>query len=219
MTFSLAGCCARSGMLGGVITTSSIAVGSRCLYATAGVGVVLTHHRTDPRLGPRGLTLLAEGCDPAAVVAALVASTPDACWRQIAVLGPTGTAAHHSGARITSIGGAAIGADCVAVGNILRDPVVPQAMVDAFTAAPHRSLPERLLAALHAGNAAGGEIRALRSAALLVVHQQAFPYVDLRVDSSEAPIAALQALWEEYAPEADAFVERALHPDGEEAMR
>ena len=212
MTYSLAGRCDRTGMLGAVIATSSIAVGSRCVYARAGVGVVLTQHRTDPRLGLRGLMLLGGGCDPAATVAAMVASTPDAAWRQLAVLDRRGVAAHFNGEHIVSTRGAAMGPGCVAIGNILRDAAVPRAMVDAFTADPALGLPERLLAALEAGDAAGGELKPVRSAALLIVHEQSFPYVDLRVDAADAPIAALRALWDEYAPEADAFVTRAIAP-------
>ena len=212
MTYSLAGRCARTGMLGGVITTSSVAVGSRCLYARAAQGVVLTQHRTDPRLGPRGLMLLEGECDPASVIASLVASTPDASWRQLAVMDRTGASAHFDGKEITSKHSCVAGPDCVAAGNILREANVPQAMVDAFVAGAELGLPERLLAALEAGDRAGGEVRAVRSAALLVVHEQSFPYVDLRVDAADRPIAALRALWEEYAPEADAFVDRAIRP-------
>ncbi|WP_160122474.1 DUF1028 domain-containing protein [Rhodovarius lipocyclicus] len=210
MTYSLAGRCARTGMLGGVITTSSPAVGSRCLFARAGVGVVLTQNLTDPRLGPRGLALLAEGCAPAETIAALVASTPHHAIRQLAVLARDGASAHFSGAGITSILGAAQGADSVAVGNILKNDQVPAAMVAAFDADPAAPLPERLLAALDAGTAAGGEIRELVSASLLVVDRESFPYADLRVDSAPDPTAALRRLWGEYAPLADMYVERAL---------
>jgi uncharacterized Ntn-hydrolase superfamily protein len=213
MTFSLAGRCARTGMLGGVITTSSPAVGSRCLFARHGVGVVLTQNRTDPRLGPRGIALLAEGCSPAATLAALVASTPDHGWRQLAALDHAGASAHFSGAHIKSKHDGVSGVDCVAAGNILRDARVPGAMVAAFEAASVLPLPERLLAALEAGHAAGGEERVLRSAALLVVHDQSFAYADLRIDAADDPIAALRALWEEYAPTADEYVTRALNPD------
>ena len=200
-------------MLGGVIATSSPAVGSRCLHARAGAGVVLTQNRTDPRLGPRGLALLGEGCDPATTVAALVASTPDAGWRQLAVLDQSGVGAHFSGDRIRSIKGGVTGPGCVAAGNILRDSGVPAAMAASFEANADSDLPERLLRALEAGDAAGGELRPLRSAALLVVRSEAFAYVDLRVDAAGDPIAALRMLWREYAPEAEEYVMRALDPD------
>ena len=71
MTFSIAGRCARTGMLGAVVTTSSMAVGGRCAYAKAGVGAVLTQHRTDPRLGPRMIDHLATGGQPEAMMRAL----------------------------------------------------------------------------------------------------------------------------------------------------
>ena len=213
MTFSLAGRCARTGMLGGVITTSSPAVGSRCLYARAGIGVVLTQNRTDPRLGPRGIALLADGCSPAEAIAALVASTPHHGWRQLAALDATGASANFSGQHIHSNHDGVTGPNCVAVGNILRTPAVPGAMVAAFTQAADLPFPERLLTALEAGHAAGGEERALRSAALLIVHTESFPYADLRVDASDDPLTALRALWEEYAPTAEEYVTRALDPD------
>ncbi|WP_158743986.1 DUF1028 domain-containing protein [Acidisphaera sp. L21] len=212
MTFSLAGRCARTGMLGAVITTSSPAVGARCVYARHGLGVVLTQNRTDPRLGPRGLALLADGCTPAETIAALVASTPDAGWRQLAVLHAMGSSAHFSGHNIKSKHDGVSGTDCVAAGNILRDPCVPSAMVAAFTEAASQNLPERLLTALEAGDAAGGELLQLRSSALLIVHSHSFAYADLRVDSSADPIAALRALWNEYAPDADDYVVRAISP-------
>ena len=156
--------------------------------------------------------LLEGGCDPRSVIAALVASTPDAGWRQLAVLGRDGEVGFFSGEHITSIHGAASGPDCVAIGNILADRAVPAAMVDAFAAGSAVGLPERLMAALEAGDAAGGEMRAVRSAALVVVHEQPFAYVDLRVDASDTPIAALRRLWAEYAPEAEAYVTRAIDP-------
>ena len=213
MTFSLAGRCARTGMMGGVIATSSPAVGARCLHARAGLGVVLTQNRTDPRLGPRGLDLLVGGCSPAHTIAALVASTPHAGWRQLAVLDAGGAAAHFSGDLIHSHHAGVVGVDCVGVGNILRNAKVPAAMVATFEDGASLPLPERLLATLEAGDAAGGEILALRSAALLIVHREPFAYVDLRVDVSDAPLAALRAAWDAYAPEADEYVARALGPD------
>src|SRR6201993_1922167 len=93
MTFSLIGRCARTGPIGAAVTTSSISVGARCTYAAAGVGAVLTQHRTDPRLGPRGIELLRSGCSPQQTLDALVASTPHAHWRQLAVLDAAGRGA------------------------------------------------------------------------------------------------------------------------------
>lgn len=213
MTFSLAARCAATGMVGGVVTTSSPAVGSRCLFTRAGVGVVLTQFWTDPRLGPRGLALLAEGCPAGAVAEALAASTTERAWRQLAVVDAGGGTGFFHGARVKPAMGAAVGTGCVAIGNILANDGVPAAMVAAFESSSDRAFPERLLLALEAGEAAGGEGRALMSCALQVSHEASFPYVDLRVDASDAPLPALRALWELYAPQAALYAGRALRPD------
>ena len=103
MTFSLAGRCARTGMFGVAVTTSAIAVGSRCGFARAGVGAVLTQHRTDPRLGPVGIALLEAGKDAAATVRDLAQGTPDRDWRQLAAIDAAGGTAFFHGAHIRSI--------------------------------------------------------------------------------------------------------------------
>jgi len=213
MTFSLLGRCARTGQFGAAVTTSSIAVGTRVPFLAAGIGGVLTQHRTDPRLGPRGLDLLRTGCTAAEAVAALVASTPHHRWRQIAAMDAAGRTAHFDGANVKPERGVAHGPDVVAIGNILSNPDVPAAMAEAFQAAPDAPLAERLLRALEAGEAAGGEHGDVTSASLLVVHRECFPYVDLRVDKDASPLPALRRLWEEYAPLAEGFVRRALDPD------
>jgi uncharacterized Ntn-hydrolase superfamily protein len=105
------------------------------------------------------------------------------------------------------------GPGCLAVGNMLVGQHVAPAMTRAFADSAGGPLAARLIAALEAGEAAGGETGALRSAALLVVGEEEFPLVDLRVDSAPAPLDALRALWEEYEPWAGDFVRRALDPD------
>lgn len=214
MTFSLLGHCARTGRFGAAVTTSSIAVGMRVPFLAAGVGGVLTQHRTDPRLGPRGLGLLRSGCSAAETVAALVASTPDHRWRQVAVMDRQGRTAHFDGERVKPCRSACHGADVVALGNILANEEVAPAMAAAFLAAAGEELAERLLRALEAGEAAGGEHGEVTSASLLVVDRESFPYADLRVDRAAGPIAALRALWEDYAPLAEGFVQRAIAPEG-----
>jgi len=213
VTFSLIGRCARTGQIGAASTTSALAVGARVQAVAAGVGAVLTQHRTDPRLGPRGIALLRSGCSAAATVAALVASTPDIGWRQLAAIDAAGRTAHHHGAQVKPALAAAHGPQVVAIGNILANEGVPAAMAAAFAADPSLPLAERLLRGLEAGQAAGGETRDLISASLLVMADQAFPYVDLRIDQAPAPLPALRALWDAYAPMAEAYVTRALTPD------
>jgi uncharacterized Ntn-hydrolase superfamily protein len=218
MTFSIAGRCVRTGMLGAVVTTSSMAVGSRCAFAAAGVGAVLSQHRTDPRLGPRVLERLRAGAAPDAVLRDLEAEGDGIGWRQVAAIDAQGRAACLHGDRIASIHAGRVGRDCVAAGNILRNTDTVDAMVASFEANPDEPLPERLLRALETGDAAGGELKQLKSAALLVVHRESFPYVDLRVDLDPRPLVQLRFLWELYQPLADEYVTRALAPDGQRPL-
>lgn len=212
MTFSLVGMCGRTGMFGAAVTTSSIGVGSRCPYARAGIGAVLTQHRTDPRLGPRGLDLLEAGRSAQETVDALVDGNPAIGWRQLAVVDRRGGTAFFHGDRIVSIHNAAQGASVCAIGNIVRNDGVPRAMVDAFEAAPGEHLAERLVRGLEAGEAAGGELKQVKSAAVLVVHEHSFPLVDLRVEFDRNPLAELRFLWEVYRPQIDLYVRRAVDP-------
>ena len=213
MTFSVVGMRRQTGMFGAAVTTSSIGVGSRCPFARAGVGAVLTQHRTDPRLGPRGLELLAAGHSASQVMAALVQENPTSGWRQLAIIDTQGETAYYHGDRISSIHAAAQGNAVCAIGNILRSEAVPQAMVEAFGQDPEAHLAERLLRALEAGLAAGGEIKQVKSAALLVVYEQLFPLVDLRVELAPQPLVELRFLWELYRPQLELYVRRAIDPD------
>jgi uncharacterized Ntn-hydrolase superfamily protein len=174
---------------------------------------VLTQHRTDPRLGPRGLDLLAQGLPAASVVERLVKDAPGIGWRQLAVVdGKGGTAAYH-GARITSVHADHAGEGCIAAGNILSNAGVTKAMIEAFSAGPQLHVAERLVRAMEAGYAAGGEPRQVKSAALLVVDRESFPLIDLRVDYDPQPLVQLRWLWEIYEPAAKLYVDRAVNPD------
>ena len=213
VTFSLAGRCARTGQLGAGTATSDIAVGSRVPHARAGVGAVLTQHRTDPRLGPRGLDLLQSGCEADGAVRALVASTPHSAWRQLAVVDSQGRTAAFSGSRVHPFLAEEFGDGCVVVGNMLAGKHVGSAMRRTFEDGADEPLAERLLRALESGEAAGGEQMPVRSAALVVVGDQLFPLVDLRVDLSDRPLADLRRTWAAYRPLVGEFVVRALDPD------
>jgi uncharacterized Ntn-hydrolase superfamily protein len=213
MTFSLVGRCPRTGQIGAAVTTSSIAVGARCTFCAAGIGAVLTQHRTDPRLGPRGLALLRSGCSAQETLDALVASTPHAQWRQLAVLDAAGNTAAYSGTRVRPQMSAAPAQDACAIGNILASALVPAAMLRGFQSDPSAPLAERLLHALEEGLAAGGEPIPVRSAHLQVVEHESFPLIDLRVDWHDTPIAELRTLWQLYAPQSNDYLLRALEPD------
>ena len=144
---------------------------------------------------------------------ALVDGNPTARWRQLAAIDRNGDTAFYHGERIISIHNAAQGASSCAIGNIVRNDGVPRAMVDAFEAAPGEHLAERLMRGLEAGEAAGGELKQVKSAALLVVHEHSFPLVDLRVEFDRNPLAELRFLWEVYRPLTDVYVRRAADPD------
>lgn len=213
MTFSLVGMCRRTGMFGAAVTTSNMNVGTRCPFARAGVGAVLTQNRTDNRLGPKGLALLEDGKSAPEVIDALVADNPTIGWRQLAVVDRDGDTGFHHGDRITSIHAAAEGDGCCAIGNVIRNEDIPQKMVDAFEGSADTHLAERLLRALEAGLAAGSEFKQIKSAALLVVHAEPFPLVDLRVEFDRAPLAELRFLWEAYQPQMERFVIQVVDPD------
>ena len=213
MTFSIAGRCARTGMLGAVVTTSSMAVGGRCPYAQANVGAVLTQHRTDPRLGPKMLERLREGTAPAAILKDFEKSETGIGWRQLAIIDARGQAAFFNGSNIYSVFKGLVGRDCVAVGNIIRNTDVVDAMVQSFEANEAQPLAERLMRAIEAGDAAGGELKQIKSAGLMVAHRESFPFVDLRVDLDPRPLVQLRFLWELYQPTADDYVVRAVNPD------
>jgi uncharacterized Ntn-hydrolase superfamily protein len=148
-------------------------------------------------------------------ITAVVKRNKHAHWRQLMAIDRDGGTAGYTGGSVDPFAAIAEGQNCVAGGNILANQEVPHAMVAGFEEASDEDLPDRLLKALAAGLAAGGEILPLRSAAMYVVAEIPFPYVDLRVDDDKnaAPIAALCDLWIEYKPKADLFVKRALIPD------
>ena len=134
-------------------------------------------------------------------------------YRQLTVVDVNGNTAHHTGANILGTNAVVEGADCLAAGNLLATTKVPQAMVDGFAANPSEHLAERLLRAIEAGVAAGGEEGPTHSACLIVADELPFALVDLRVDWSEGdPIADLRSLWEAYEPQMPDYVNRAINP-------
>jgi uncharacterized Ntn-hydrolase superfamily protein len=215
MTFSIAGRCSRTGMFGIAISTSSIAVSARCPWVRAGVGAVSTQNVTDPRLGPKGLDLMEQGLSAPDALAQLIAHAPHKEYRQVIMVDGAGRTAHWTGEKALGTKGIAEGKDCVSGGNLLSHSGVPQALVAAFEQNSESALPDRLIAALEAGLAAGGEAGPVHSAGVIVVHEQFWPLVDLRVDWADAdPIAGLRKLWEDYRPQMDDYVTRALNPAG-----
>lgn len=211
MTFSIAARCADTGMFGIAISSSSPAVAARCSHTRAGAGVVASQNITDPSLGISGLEMLAAGATADVALAHLVAATPFAAYRQLAIVDARGNVAGHSGERTLGVHAMAKGTGCIAAGNLLASTDVPQGMIAAFDAAKG-DLPSRLIQALVAGLEAGGEAGPVRSAGLKVVRDVAWPVVDLRVDWHDQPIAALRDLWSVYEPQMEDYIRRALDP-------
>ncbi len=213
MTFSITGRCARSGMFGLAVTSSSPCVASRCAWARPGVGAVATQNITDPGLGSRALDLMSFGKTAPQALEKIQQETPHLAYRQLALIDGAGRTAHHSGTRTLGTHGVVEGRDCVAAGNLLAESGVPAAMVAAFEAAQSEHLAERLLRGLEAGLAAGGEQGPVKSAGVLVVHELDWPLVELRQDwCDDDVIPALRRAWEVYRPQMADYVTRALDP-------
>jgi len=213
MTFSIAARCPDTGRIGLAVASSSPAVAARCAHARAGVGAVLSQNVTDPRLGPQGLDLLARGASPAEVIQIFRRVAPHIAHRQLAVVDAEGRTATFSGARSLGIHATAEGRGAVAAGNLLAHDRVPDAILAGFAAATG-PLGGRIVAAMRAGLDAGGEAGPIHSIGLLLVDRAAWPIADLRVDWHDDPVGELERLWALWAPQMDAYIARALDPDG-----
>ncbi|WP_408895733.1 DUF1028 domain-containing protein [Nocardioides sp. R1-1] len=210
MTFSVLGT-DGTGAVGIAVTSSSPAVAARCIHLRPGVGGASSQNITDPRLGTELLDALASGLDARAALAAVTQDRQHIEHRQLTVLGLDGAGAAFSGAGSLGVHHHVVAPDVVAAGNLLAAPEVVDSVVAAFAAAGGE-LEERLIAALEAGLAAGGEAGPLHSAGLSVVRDVAWRVTDLRVDWSEEPIAELRSLLDVWLPQRDDYVTRGLDP-------
>lgn len=212
MTFSISARCPATGRFGIAISSSSPAVAARCAHLRARVGVVATQNVTDPSLGPLALDLMARGASASQARDILVGTRPHIEYRQLALVDAAGRTATHSGSRTLGVHAAHAGAGVVAAGNLLANARVPRAMIDAF-AGSAGDLGDRLLLAMAAALAAGGEAGPVHSAGLVLVDAVSWPVADLRVDWHETdPIGALGRLWDLYKPQMQAYLDRALDP-------
>lgn len=207
-TFSILGYDPVTGEVGGAVQSRVFSVGNGVLWAEAGVGAVATQAIIDVSYGPQGLLLLGSGLDPNEVAAALLRNDPNPRpedWpiegRQFAVIDASGSVAAHTGPQASEWAGHRIGRHVSAQGNILAGPEVVNAMVETFeTTEGHLSF--RLLAALEAGQAAGGDRRGMQSAAMLIVQEDGGVWLNndvvlrLQVDDHEQPITELRRLVE-----------------------
>ena len=212
MTFSVVARCETTGMFGVAVSSSSPSVGARCAYAQAGVGAVASQNVTDPTLGVRGLELMARGASAAEAIQIIRATGSHIEYRQVTAVDSQGRTAIHSGKNALGTWAEAKADNVACGGNLLADPGVPQAMVDAFLGSSGH-LGDRLLTVMQAALDAGGEEGPVRSAGMKLVRDVPWPVADLRVDWSEdCPIAGLREVWAVYKPQLEDYVTRALDP-------
>jgi uncharacterized Ntn-hydrolase superfamily protein len=201
-TYSLAACDLEAGQWGVATQSKFLAVGSVVPWAAPGVGAVATQAYANPRYGPEGLQLLAEGLTAAEVVARLTEADEGRADRQVGVVDAQGGGATYTGSDCMDWAGGLAGPGFAAQGNILVGEETVAALATTFTATHGRPLAERLIECLAAAQAAGGDRRGQQSAALLVVEQDggyagmSDSLVDLRVDDHAQPVAELARLYE-----------------------
>lgn len=191
-TFSIVARCERTGELGVAVATAVPAVGSMCPYLAAGVGAVSTQAWVNPYLAIDTLARLRQGESADTALAAELAGDAEAAGRQIGAIGAAGPGVAFTGTACTPWCGQLTGPDHAIQGNMLTGEATLAAMRDAWLADPAADLAERLMCALEAGDAAGGDFRGKQSAALKVVGTEAYGAVDLRVDEHLAPVAELR---------------------------
>jgi uncharacterized Ntn-hydrolase superfamily protein len=209
-TFSILGYDPATGEVGGAVQSSVFSVGNRNIWAEAGAGAVVTQATVDVSYGPKSLDLLKRGLSPAAIVKKLYDEDPDPLpdrWsklgRQFAVMNTKGEYAAFTGPKATEWAGNKGGKYCTGQGNILVGEAVVANMVAAFEKAPGH-LSERLVVALEAAQAAGGDKRGQQSAAMLIVKKNGGAWLNndvvlrLQVDDSPMPIKELRRLVEKW---------------------
>lgn len=207
-TFSILGYDSVTGEVGVAVQSRVFSVGNGVIWGEAGVGVVATQAIVDVSYGPQALALLRQGLSPDDVVRRILENDPDprpSDWtkqgRQFSVMNARGQVATHTGTQATEWAGHRIGRHCSAQGNILAGPEVVDRMVVAFEkTGGHLSF--RLLAALEAGQAAGGDRRGMQSAAMLIVKEKGGVWLNndvvlrLQVEDHPQPIQELRRLVE-----------------------
>jgi uncharacterized Ntn-hydrolase superfamily protein len=199
MTYSIVARDPENGDLGVAVQSHYFSVGSVVTWAESGVGAIATQSFAEPAYGPRGLALLRLGVDPVTALAALTSADAEQARRQVAFVDGSGRVAVHTGGLCIEAAGhvTADGVSCQA--NMMRGPGVWPAMLGAYHAVKG-DLAEKLMAALDAAEAAGGDIRGRQSAAMLIVKGTSSgqswqdKVVDLRVEDAVDPLAELRRL-------------------------
>ena len=200
-TFSIVARDAKTGQMGVAVQSHWFSVGSSVTWGEAGTGVVATQSIIDPGYGPKALALMRQGVSAPDALKQLLAADPEREVRQVAILDARGRVAAHTGSLCIAEAGHVVGDGFSVQANIMASDRVWPAMADAFTRAPG-DLADRLLAALDAAQAAGGDLRGRQSAAILVVAPTSSgrPWAggdrlfDLRVEDNPQPLQELRRL-------------------------
>jgi len=185
----------HDGRFGVAIASRFFAVGALCVHTRRGVGALSTQALMNPQYGPHGIQWLAEGKGAQDVIARLSAADAGRSHRQVHVLGAQGEAAAHTGSDCIGWCGQLAGDGFSVAGNMLVGSAVLEATAAAYRESAGRPLAERLIAAMAAGEAEGGDKRGKQSAALRIQAEQDYPALDLRVDDHAEPIEELQRLY------------------------
>jgi uncharacterized Ntn-hydrolase superfamily protein len=195
-TYSIVARDPDTGEVGAAVQSHWFSVGSIVTWARPGVGAVATQSIAEPAYGPRLLDALADGADAGAALEQLLAGDEAARFRQVAVITPAGAPAIHTGSGCIGFAGHVAGHDFTAQANMMASDAVWPAMAAAFTAA-EGPLARRMLAALRAAEAAGGDARGKQSSAMVIVPAEGEPWrrtVDLRVEDHPEPLDELERL-------------------------
>lgn len=191
MTYSIVARDAQTGELGVAVQTHQPSVGALCPFAEAGIGAVATQSIVEPKYGPRGLEAMHGGEAAADALERLLGEDEGRDLRQVAFIDARGNVSAHTGSRCIAHASHFVGDGFSCQANMMRDPGVPEAMAEAYASASG-DLAHRLLAALDAAEAAGGDIRGMQSAALIVVGEGT--RLDRRVDDHSEPLRELRRL-------------------------
>lgn len=184
------------GALGVAVASRAFAVGALCPYARSGVGALSTQALVNLHYATPGLDLLGQGMPPPEVIQRLTEPDEGRAHRQLHVVDAHGRTAAYTGAKCVDWCGHAAGAGYSVAGNMLAGPQVIEATARVYEASDGKPFAERLLAALAAGEDAGGDKRGKQAAALLVCTTERYPFLDVRVDDHVDPIRELWRLYE-----------------------
>ena len=187
---------APDGSMGIAIASRFFAVGSLCMHTRAGVGALSTQALMNPLYGPDGIQMLSTGLAAAEVVARLTRADAGQDQRQLHVLPAQGPGAAHTGSACVDWCGHAIHEDFTVAGNMLAGPRVLEATAGAYVASAGQPMALRLIRAMQAGEAAGGDKRGKQSAALRIQGAEDYPALDLRVDDHADPLVELMRLYD-----------------------